>query len=187
MKIRPARVEDALAMARVLIDTFMATNRETMSAEAYQKRQQEWTYEVSARNWASFLSEIANGEQPRCCVYVAEGETGEVIGLADGCPSKTPGDGEEVGELDVLYVAESHQRQGVGRALVQTVAADLADKGMPTLHICTPVVATEARRFYERLGGRAIGTRDDDEDGEVVQLVIYEWKEARLLLGGESK
>ena len=170
IKIRLAQYEDALPMAQVIVDTFLSANRGIMSEWALRKREQEWTYEVSARNWEEAIVDIANGSSARSCIYVAEDETEGVVGLSMGCPSKSKDDPEEVGEVDILYVRESHQRQGIGRALVQAVAADLAQMGMTTIHIYTPVASTEARSFYKALGGRAIGTRDDVDDGEVIPL-----------------
>ena len=175
MKIRPASYEDALPMARVIVDTFLSSNRGIMSEAAWLKRKQEWTYEVSAGNWAEAVEEIKSGKTPLCCLYVAEDERGEVVGLAYGCPSKDAADPKEVGEIDILYVRESHQRKGIGRALAQATAAHLARLGMTRLHICTPVENKEGRVFYDRLGGQVVSTRDDYEDGELCVLVVYEW------------
>jgi ribosomal protein S18 acetylase RimI-like enzyme len=186
MKIRLAQIEDAPEMARVIVDTFLATNRGVLSEQAWQRRKEEWTYEVSANNWRNAIDEIADGVEANSCIYVAEAETSEVVGLAMGCPVKEEAEAKAVGstaigEVDVLYVSQSHQRQGIGRALLQATAAHLARLGMTKLHICTPVANTEGRIFYDRLGGRIIGTRDDYSDGELIPLVIYEWENINAL------
>lgn len=187
MKIRPATVEDAPGMARVIVDTFLASNRGIMSPEALQRRKQTWTYEVSARNWRRAIEEMTEGDSA-ICIYVAEDEGGQVVGLSLGCPARDETATAEVGEIDVLYVAESHQRRGIGRALAQTTAAHLAGWGMRKLQICTPVANTQARRFYNKLGGRIIGTRDDYDEGEVIPLVIYEWANIQAFIqAGEAE
>ena len=179
MKIRPAIWEDTPAMARVIVDTFLASNRGIMSDAALQRRKESWTYDVSARAWQQVIDEIAQGNRAATSLFVAEDESGEVIGFAMGCPSKDGADADDVGEIDILYVRESHQRQGIGHALAQATAAHLAHAGMTKLHICTPEANIQGRRFYDKLGGRIIGTRDDYDDGELIVLVTYEWEDIR--------
>jgi L-amino acid N-acyltransferase YncA len=184
MLIRPARMDDTPGMARVIVDTFMWANEGLMSAAALQQRRAEWTYDVSARAWAETLAEIAEGRAPGCCVYVAEDAAGEVVGLAYGCPAQAAAEQEHahVGEVDVLYVRVSHHGQGIGRNLVQAVAAYLAECGMTQLHIATVAASRQARGFYEALGGRVVGTREDEDHGDIIPLVVYGWEDIRVLL-----
>jgi ribosomal protein S18 acetylase RimI-like enzyme len=187
MKIRHARFEDADAIAHVLVDTFMASNREVLSEEAWQRRKREWTYEVSARNWETVLTELADGSDPLSCLYVAEDEHGEIVGMCYGCPAQESKPPIDTGEIDVLYVLESHQHQGIGRALTKVTAAHLARLGMTKLHICTPVANAPGRVFYERIGGVEVGGRDDYSDGERIPLVIYEWADIQQLVNGAEE
>lgn len=185
MKIRLATVDDARGMARVIVDTFLAANRGVLSEEAWQRRKAEWTHEVSARNWESAINGIADSSSPTECIYVAEDETGEIVGVAMGCPSPDENDPKDIGpknigEVNLLYVSESHQKQGIGRALVQATAAHLARSGMTKLHIATAEANTEGRIFYERIGGRIVGTRQDFGDGEPLPLVVYEWPDIHI-------
>lgn len=187
MKIRPAQAADAPAMARVIVDTFLETNLGLISDEAWQRRKEEWTYDVSERAWLETIEEIASDHASMLCIYVAEDENGEVVGFAYGCPSKDESERDDravIGEVDVLYIRQSHQRQGYGRALAQTAAAHLARRGMQKLHICTPDNSIQSRRFYERLGGQVVTTRDDYEDGEKVVLVVYEWADIWAFANG---
>jgi ribosomal protein S18 acetylase RimI-like enzyme len=185
MKIRLATTGDTLPMARVFVDTFLAVNRGVMSEEWMQKRKQAWSYELFAHDYQQAIVETAEGIRPLTCLYVAEDETGEIVGFSLGCPSKDETDPEEVGEIDLLYVRESHQRKGIGRALAQITAAHLARLGMTRLHILTPVDHTQGRRFYDKLGGRVVGTRDEYDDGELITLVIYEWADMQTFAGIE--
>src|SRR5690349_3578129 len=123
MKIRLATVEDAPAMGEVIVSTFLASNQGILSERALQQRTQEWTPEVSARNWARAIHAIDEGEQLHSCIYVAEDETGEVVGLAMGELLGDEEAGEKIGEVHALYVSQKYQRQGYGRALVQATAA----------------------------------------------------------------
>jgi hypothetical protein len=58
MIVRAAHESDALAMGRVVVATYLAAHRDQMPAEAWAKRVQEWTPEVSAHGWARTLHAI---------------------------------------------------------------------------------------------------------------------------------
>lgn len=174
MVIRAACEEDAPAMGRVMVDTYLAAHRDQMPAEAWTKRAEEWTPEVSADGWARTLREIAADEQSQDCIYVAEDDGGEIVGLAMGGPANA----EEVpqtGAVYALYVSMSYQGQGLGRRLVQAVAAQVAQHGMTALHIGCLAANTPARGFYEAIGGRLIGERLFNEDGIMLPEVVYGW------------
>jgi len=184
MHIRSARVDDALGMAHVIVDTFLLANEGIMPGETMARRRQEWTYEVSARAWEENLHELNEGRAPRECIYVAvekgaDAEADEVVGLAYGCPSASS---DTIGEVSALYVRADHQGQGIGRALVQTVAVHLAQLGMTALHIAALEAGPTARRFYESIGGQVVGTRQHNEYGVLLPLVVYGWPDTQTLI-----
>jgi ribosomal protein S18 acetylase RimI-like enzyme len=203
MVIRVARAEDARALARVMVDTW-PVHQGQMPEEVWTKQRQRWTYD-EARKWAQILREIADGTSPRECIYAAEDEGGEIVGLARGGPSylnenlilagTLPGEivglarddpsyeeaTEHTGEIYALYVRESHQRRGLGRRLVQAVAAHLAELGMTSLLIGCLAAGIPARRFYEALGGQVVGEREYDENGVKLPIVVYGWPDLRGL------
>lgn len=168
---------DAPGLARVMVDTFLAANREIMSPAALRHRAATWTYAVSQGDWEETLRGIEQGATPLVCVYVAVDRQGTPIGLALGRPADP--DDPSLGELDLLYVRVEYQGQGIGRRLFAAVAAHLAEQGMTALQLVTPAASQEARAFYERLGGQRVGTRDDLEDGITIPLVIYRWADTR--------
>jgi GNAT superfamily N-acetyltransferase len=182
MVIRVARGEDAPAMARVIVDTFLSAHRGQLPEVALARRRQEWTYEVSERSWTRTLHGIAAGTSPRECAYVAEDERGEVVGLATGGPAEAEFPAN-TGVIHALFVRESHQRRGLGRRLVQAVATQLADLGMTALVLHCWAANTSACRFYEALGGRVIREREVDEFGVMVPEVMYSWPDTWPLLG----
>jgi GNAT superfamily N-acetyltransferase len=186
VKIRPAKSEDAQPVARIVVEYFPGGDPRTMPEEIFLQRKEQ-RYEESTHHWRQIIEEIEQGLSPLSCLYVAENTAGEVIGFSYACPSKDEARPEDVGELDMLYIQEKHQRRGIGRALVQVTAAYMAHVGMTKLHICTPTDHTQGRRFYDKLGGKVISTRIDYDDDEVIPLVVYEWADLQELVNMEAQ
>jgi len=174
MHIRTARLEDASALAHVLIDTGRATYPGEIPDEVLFMQSLEDAYAESERNWRRSLEEIAAGDRGPAQIFVAEDETGRVVGLAMGGPPK-----QEVlpqsGEIYVLYVRTGQQGRGLGRALVTAVATHLAQAGLSALQIGCLATNASARRFYEHLGGRVVIERTFDQDGATLLEVVYGW------------
>ena len=181
MLIRVARETDAAAMARVMVDTYLAAHRDQQPEEVWAKRAQEWTYAESEQGWARTLRAIATDADPQECIYVAEAAGGELVGLAMGGPATTEGL-SHTGEVYALYVWPSHQGRGLGRRLVSAVAAHLAQLGMTALHIGCLAANAPARRFYESIGGRVIIERLFDEEGVMLPEVVYGWADTGALV-----
>jgi GNAT superfamily N-acetyltransferase len=180
MIIRVAHEADAPTMGQVMVATYLAAHRDQMPAEAWAKRAQEWTPEVSAQGWARTLREIAAGERLHECIYVAVEEDGDLVGLAMGGPVNAE-ELPQIGAVFALYVSQSHQGHGLGRRLVQAVAADLAEHSMTALQIGCLAANAPARRFYESLGGYLVDERLFDEEGSMLPEVVYEWTDIGAL------
>lgn len=182
MIIRSAREADAPAMGQVMVASYLAAHRGQVPDEVWARRASDWTPAVSADAWARSVRQIAAGERPGECIYVAEGAGDVIAGLAMGGPADP--DAPQIGAVYALYVATAHQGQGLGRRLVQAVAADLAAQGMVALQIGCLAANAPARRFYEAIGGRLAGERLCDEDGILVPEVVYAWADIRALAAG---
>jgi GNAT superfamily N-acetyltransferase len=158
MRIRAAGVEDDPGIARVMVDTW-PSHRGQVPEELWAKIRQKWTCDDEACEWAGILCEVANGDLPGECVFVALEEDGEIVGHVWGGPSDEEGT-QNTGQIWSLYVRESHQRPGIGRRLVQAVAAHLAAIGMNSLLIGCLAAGAPARRFYEALGDAWLGSEN---------------------------
>ncbi len=120
--IRLAKIADAPAMAQVMVDMWFSAHRGQIPEGQWQKRREEWTYATSERSWRTLLEEIQAGLNTQAWVYVAVTDEGEIVGVAIGCPSSLnllP----NAAEVGLIYLKSAYQGQGVGRRLVQTVAA----------------------------------------------------------------
>jgi ribosomal protein S18 acetylase RimI-like enzyme len=178
MIVREARLADAAAMGRVTVDTFLAAHRGQIPEAVWERRRKDWTHDVSARAWERALRQIADGTSPQECVYVAESETGEIIGVA------MAGVDADLATAEVysLYVHPRHQSQGVGRRLLAAVAAHVARHGITRMTIAVLEANAPARRFYEALGGQVVGERPLEEAGFRLPEVVYVWPDVRTLV-----
>lgn len=71
-------------------------------------------------------------------------QTGEIVGVVK-IFEKEPG----IGQFSHMAVSENHQREGIGRMLMQAVEQAAREHGYRTLGIMTRVNATS---FYEKFG-----------------------------------
>lgn len=153
MRIREARLEDALAIARVHIDAW----RETYQGIIPDSYLAQLSYEKRTKQWEQTLADQR--------VYVVELED-EVVGFAQGGPNRR--DARE-GELYAIYVLRASQGQGLGKALFQRIIEDLAEYEAMQVSVLRD---NPACQFYERFGGRLLEESMIERGGvELVQRV----------------
>jgi ribosomal protein S18 acetylase RimI-like enzyme len=175
--VRAARVADAPAMARVFVDSFHTGHRGQMPDWLLETR----TYETSERGWVRTLAELSEAAAPEECVFVAEDDAVHIAGVAMCGPPKAwdadekAREAQPTGEVYALYVDPSHWRRGVGRELVRHMARFLAAHGRRRMLIGVLANNDPARRFYEAIGGRVLGQRLFDDDGVLLDEVVYVW------------
>ncbi|MRR32633.1 GNAT family N-acetyltransferase [bacterium] len=171
LTIRPARVEDAPAMAHVHVDTWRTTYPGIIAASHLANL----SYERSERLWVEHLTN-PGAEQ----AFVAVTSAGEVVGLASGGPIREPLEQYDA-ELVVIYIRQAYQGVGCGRRLVTAVAQDLASRGFHSLVIWVMKDNRSARDFYEKLGGRLAAEKPIQIGGEDLLEVAYAWPDLRAL------
>ena len=114
----------------------------------------------------SIASELEN---PLSLWLVAE-ENGQVFGYV--------GSQTVLDESDMMNVAvdSGHRRQGIARALIETLIAELAKMGSRCLRLEVRVSNENARALYERMGFQQLGLRKN---------YYHSPKEDALILGKE--
>jgi len=158
MYVRPARPEDAAAIAAAHVRTWQAAYEPVFGAERLAVLDEQLPARVE--RWERLLRE----EQG---IWVAE-EDGRVVGFVGWGPSRDEG---AEGELYSLYVVPEAWGGGAGAALM-AVARDELRAGYGESILWVLEDNPRARRFYEREGWVADGGRKTDtflglEVGEV--------------------
>ena len=143
--IREASDRDVPALEEVRAATWVSTYGAFISREDILDE----TFGWGARWYQQFRPEI--GE----FALIAE-QAGKAIGMLVGGPTRD-GFTEFPGEIHVLYVLESHQGQGVGRALVCAAYDRLAAWGLAPVYVFAMKENAKARAFYEVSGAMPIG------------------------------
>jgi GNAT superfamily N-acetyltransferase len=186
MRVRTAVVDDAPAMGRVMVQAWLAAHRGQMPDAVWQKRVHEWTPDVSARAWARLLAEREDGDSQRVVALVAEDGPGNLVALVLGTEVADDTSGSTA-QIDALYVLPDRQGHGIGRWLLREAASELATLGFSAIHIGVLTANLPARRFYEAMGGREIGQRMFDEDGDLQPETVYAWPDLNALIGDSDE
>ena len=172
MTIREATPGDAAGIAQVHVESWRTTYpgimpQEHLDALSVTEREQ---------TWQGILSPDRADHN---CTFVAETESGEIIGFANGGKERK-GDPEYTSELYMLYLLQSYQGQGLGRRLMQATAKRLHDEGYSTLMLWTHV-RNPARGFYEALGGIPARSTQRIIKGIAYDDVGYCWDEVAFM------
>ncbi len=179
MIIRAAQESDAPGMGRVMVETYLRAHKGQIPDGAWRSRQEEWSPEESATNWARAIREIAEGNESQECIYVAVEDAlqpEQVVGLIMGGPTGVTGY-EGCGDIYALYVDFAHQGRGIGRKLIQAAARHLRRLGMSGLIIRALSTNAPANHFYEAFGGQFVGECAGEDSGYPITERIYYWAE----------
>jgi len=150
--VRPARVEDATAIAEVHVRTWQAAYAHVFGT----KRLAELDVQRRAASWRQGLADL----RPHETVLVAEDEDGRVVGFASVGESPVAAD---EGELHAIYVLPEAWGDGTGRSLVAAAVDALRSEGFRAAILWVLEDNPRARRFYEREGWRVDGARREGE------------------------
>lgn len=147
MEVRPARVEDAAAIAEVHVRSWQAAYAHVFGAE----RLAGLDVEARTGSWRRRLE----GPQPHGAVLVAEDE-GRVVAFGWIGESREAAD---EGELYAIYALPRAWGSGVGPALMEAALEALREAGFREAILWVLEDNPRARRFYEREGWHVDGAR----------------------------
>ncbi|MFC5860826.1 GNAT family N-acetyltransferase [Acidicapsa dinghuensis] len=169
--IRRAEIADAASIARVHVASWRSTYGGIVP-QAYLDSLEETVF---ASRWQQWL-----GEQ-KVTTLVA-GDDVAVFGFISGGLNREP-DPSDVydGELYAVYLLEEYQRSGIGRAMVQALAAILRDEGRKGMMVWL-LEANSAAGFYRRLGAVDVASREIEIGGARLAEIALGWLDLRALL-----
>jgi ribosomal protein S18 acetylase RimI-like enzyme len=136
--LRDALPPDLARLAQLHVDTYNETHVGPFgSGPTFAVREWQWREHLAKLHATSF-------------VLVFESPSGEFVGFA--WFHATLGE-KFASRLNKIYVRRSHQRQGLGHALVKAGVDRLLANGITSMFLFTEVDNIPACSFYEKLGG----------------------------------
>ncbi|MDL2407978.1 GNAT family N-acetyltransferase [Rhizobium calliandrae] len=169
IRIRPAAVADATAIAVLHVAVWRDTYRELAPVEAFRVLDEAYR----EAKWAAALAKPDRHQ----LVLVAE-QGNRLVGI--GAPSQAAFEGR--GEVRSLYVDPAIKRRGVGRRLMGKLAAYLAGLHYPGAALGVVVGNDPAIAFYQSLGGRMIGLYADPGPIWRSDNIVVAWDDLSLLM-----
>ncbi len=175
MMIRRATPDDAAAIAHVHVLTARSQYVGIMPADflaslSIEERTKQWRARLEDPAW------IATGG----AAFVTADVSGAVVGFTSCGPSGESDWPQFAGEIYLLYVLPAAQGFGAGKRLVSAAASHLANSGMASMLLST-LAANPSRRFYEKLGGRLLGSKMIAGWGSTLEHVYYGWEDITAL------
>lgn len=163
MKIHPARVNDAPALARVHVDSWQAAYRGLVPDSSLQGFTYQWREECFRQSLA------ANAEE----TYVVRLDEEAVGFLTLGAARDPDLDVNRTGEIWGIYISPDHWRKGIGRRLAEEAERLLKSRGYENAVLWVLEGNQQARRFYEAMGFSLDGESKNIDWGTPLKAVRY--------------
>lgn len=170
--IRPARAEDAEAIATINVACWRSAYRDIIDPAILAGH----SVTESAGRWRRYLS------ARNSTILVAE-ENGQVLGFGSGCPQRDPHLAAigYSGEISTLYVLPQEQGRGIGSRIMASLARNLVHTGHTSASVWVLERNGLGRRFYESLKGRLLPLRHELPRLGNAAEVAYAWPVLRTL------
>lgn len=164
IRLRPAAVDDAAAIAKVHVETWRDAYAGILPAEML--------IGMSLRRHTGIWRALLLRRGARDGITVALVDNAIVgfgsAGLARGAwPAGT-------GEVHTLYVLPDYQNIGLGRALLRALFDGLRRRGMRSAVIWV-VAENPSQFFYETVGGTLCAHREEKLWATTVRTLAYRW------------
>lgn len=171
MPVRPARCDDAHAIADVHVAAWRSTYRGIVPDDYLADLQ------VASRErmWKNLLC-----NQSATCVHVVDDPDAGIVGFVSGGQERN-GDPQYAGEIYTIYILEQYQRRGYGRKLLEALVRDLLAQKITSMLVWV-IAVNPACKFYESLGGIQLRRQMIDIGGTLVEEVAYGWNDIHRLL-----
>lgn len=84
------------------------------------------------------------------------------------------------GELNAIYILESHQNKGIGRELVRVVTERLSQMEIHSMLVWV-LADNPASCFYEKLGGKKVNHKEIKKGETKLIEIAYGWTDTSNL------
>jgi GNAT superfamily N-acetyltransferase len=147
MLIRQAKNNDLLHIGQVNVAVWQATYRGLIPDQLLD--------ELSAKKQADGIKTFVNNKELLSFVLVAEDDK-NIIGYIIG--GKQRGEENYQAEVYAIYVLQEHQHKGIGFRLIESAVYEFQKMNFTSL-IIWGLKENPYCRFYEKLGGKIVGTK----------------------------
>jgi GNAT superfamily N-acetyltransferase len=171
LRIRPARLTDAGAIAQVHVQAWRETHRGLIPDSVLAGL----SVEGRVRAWSDMIG--AGDEAP--AIFVAE-QGGIIVGFASARVAHDALLATD-GELTSIYLLDGYKRRGTGRMLFACLVAWLRERGGRSLGLWLLDSNSVARAFYAALGGRTGPSKTDERTNVMLHEVAYVWDDIRAI------
>jgi ribosomal protein S18 acetylase RimI-like enzyme len=172
--IRPAKPEDASPIAHVQVESWRTTYKGIvpdlfLASLDEEARTESWLPQLAGNDNQIFVAQTGTG----IFGFISGGIAREVESLEPGAACDS--------ELYAVYLLESHQRHGAGRALLRTLASTLHAQGRKSMMVQV-LEANPAVHFYQRLGAISITSQNIQIGSQTLPELIMVWPTLHPLL-----
>jgi L-amino acid N-acyltransferase YncA len=161
--VRDAEVGDVSAISRLHVVGAHARYREILPDHPLDHA----PYDKSASRWRAMIA--SRRETKRHILVAVRGD--DVVGFVCGGPERN-GNKAYTAELYALYVASSHERVGIGRALFDALVARLRAEGHERM-TASVLSGSRVRSWYERRGGVVVGSDTAAVGSAMVEETVF--------------
>lgn len=169
IKIRKATLTDAKGLARVHVDSWRTTYLNIVPDEYLNSL----SYENFEQRW---INNLPNGG-----VYVAETESGEIVGFSSGGKERSGKYTGFDGEIYAIYILKEYQGQGIGRELVKPITVELKEMGFNSMLVLV-LRDNPSRNFYEALGAKYIDEVEVEIGRKQLPELVLGWDDLESFL-----
>jgi ribosomal protein S18 acetylase RimI-like enzyme len=187
MRINGAMTSYAIRQARPGDESGIAATQILAWAQTYDgvlpdRLLKPWEEPALATIWKRRIGEAGS----RALTYVAETSDKEIAGF--GICGQTRGRVlPSTGEISLLYLRRSIQRQGAGRRLMRAMSAALLARGYRSTGVWVLADNDKAVSFYEALGGIMVASRTGQFGGHATRELGFAWPSSLLARSGALK
>jgi L-amino acid N-acyltransferase YncA len=174
MMIRPAKVEDAAAIARVHIRSWRETFSPILTAEQIAAKDLD-----EASQTGIWTKRLKDEEGKSRFTFVAEEES--LLAFVTGCETREAFEGYD-SELHQIYILAEAQRKGLGQELVKALARKLVEQGYQSMLVWVMTQNPAVAFYRDALGGVFLEERPILEVNGSLKEAAYGWPDIRSLL-----